>query len=90
MYNEIILIIKFGFVTSVIIKLLVSVITKTTSNNIIYLLSVSTFTLAGMKFISRNNVRYTGRTYVKFLSLASFGIIGLGAPSFSQWVGLDR
>jgi len=31
-----------------------------------------------------------GITYVRFLSLASFGIIGFEDPSFSQNVGLER
>ena len=30
------------------------------------------------------------KTYVRFRSLASFGIIGVGAPSFSQCVGFER
>lgn len=30
------------------------------------------------------------RTYVRFRSRASLGIMGDGAPSLSQWVGLDR
>lgn len=29
-------------------------------------------------------------TYVRFLKRASLGIMGDGAPSLSQWVGLDR
>lgn len=32
----------------------------------------------------------TMRTYVRFRSRASLGIMGDGAPSLSQWVGLDR
>lgn len=31
-----------------------------------------------------------GGTYVRFRSRASLGIMGDGAPSLSQWVGLDR
>lgn len=45
------------------------------------------FLLAG----SLNYNRYcVHSTYVRFLRRASFGIIGLGAPSFSQKVGLDK
>lgn len=35
-------------------------------------------------------IHHGGGSYVRFLSLASFGIIGEGAPSLSQCVGLER
>lgn len=36
------------------------------------------------------NINCWKNSYVRFLNLASFGIIGEGAPSLSQWVGLER
>ena len=41
-------------------------------------------------FTRKKNILVRIITYVRFRSRASLGIMGDGAPSLSQWVGLDR
>lgn len=44
--------------------------------------------LPGHEVVSSNYDLFM--THVRFLSRASLGMRGTGAPSFSQWVGLDK
>lgn len=64
---------------------------KRISNNIILSLRSSVFSISVLKIISMRHIQVShGYTDVRFRSRASLGIMGDGAPSLSQCVGLDR